>query len=74
MRIEVDVYVTLVNIVHINLRDAFQKKVHVEGHCPNLILPPPPLHGLNLLMIMFLSDSELYSASLKYYGIFFTVQ
>ena len=26
------------------LRDAFKKKkLHMEGHCPNLILPPPPL-------------------------------
>ena len=25
------------------IRDAFKKKLHMEGHCPNLILPPPPL-------------------------------
>ena len=24
------------------IRDAFQKKVHMEGHYPNLNLPPPP--------------------------------
>ena len=27
-----------------HVRDAFKKKkLHMEGHCPNLILPPPPL-------------------------------
>ena len=28
-----------------HFRDAFKKKkkLHMEGHCPNLILPPPPL-------------------------------
>ena len=24
-------------------RHAFKKKVHIEGNCPNLSLPPPPL-------------------------------
>ena len=24
-------------------RDAFKKKVHMGGNCPNLSLPPPPL-------------------------------
>ena len=38
----IDGMLKLKMILKRSLRDAFQKKNHMEGHCPNLLLPPPP--------------------------------
>ena len=35
-------------VISFFIRDAFQKKVHMEGLCPNLSLPPPPFKSREL--------------------------